>query len=115
MSDYYPTDPTELRARGTRGVMSLGAGIGLLGIETILKLPFVGMAAGGGLIVLGILGLLGKTKIDKTGGILALVGGVAMLVLKPLAFFILGTGALGLLVYGGWNLFKFVRGLKSRA
>jgi hypothetical protein len=111
----YPVDSTELRSKGTRGVISLGAGIGLLGVQAIINIPFVGLVAGGALIVLGILGLVGKTKIDKTGGMLAIAGGVALFALKGVASFVIGAGALGLLIYGGWNVFKFVKGLKSRS
>ncbi len=117
MSGNYPVDSTELRERGTKGVISLGAGVIMLGLNTLLGLPLVATVAGAGLAIVGVLGIVGKTKTDKTGGIIAVVAGAALLLppLKGIAIFILGTGALGLLAYGGWNIFKFVRGLKSKA
>ncbi|MEI6387473.1 MAG: hypothetical protein WCQ50_12605 [Spirochaetota bacterium] len=107
-----------LSERGTRGFASAGAGIGLIGINALISIPVVGWAIGGGLAVLGLLGMGGKTKTDKTYGTISLVAGAAVLLAQlhigPLGF-ILGAGGLGLLAYGGWNIFKFARGMKDRS
>ena len=41
--------------------------------------------------------------------------GLAALVLPHLTHGLLWFGGIGLLAYGGWNIFKFVRGLRDRA
>ena len=41
--------------------------------------------------------------------------GVASLIFHRFTGFILGAGGIGLIGYGLFNLFKFIRGLKSRA
>ena len=104
--------------RGTRGFISAGAGIGLLGINALISIPVVGWVIGGGLAVLGAIGMKGETKTDKTYGTISLVAGAAVLLAQfhigPLGF-ILGAGGLGLLAYGGWNIFKFARSMKDQS
>ncbi len=118
MSDYYPVDPADLRARGTKGVMCAIGGVGLLGVNAILSIPVVGWIVGGGLVLLGISGLFGKSKTDKfTGGLMMAAGaaGLATIVLPHLTHSLLGFGGFALLAFGAWNIFKFVKGLRSRA
>jgi hypothetical protein len=118
MSDNYPVDPTELRSQGTRGIMAAGAGIGLWGVNTLLHIPVVGWIVGGGLIVLGAMGLFGKSKTDKVSGSVLLGAGalgIASIFLKGLTSFFLGVGGLALVGYGIWNIFKFVKGLRDRS
>ena len=102
--------------RGTRGFISAGAGIGLLGLNALVSIPVVGWVVGGALALLGILGIGGGTKTDRTYGTVALVAGAATILaqlhLGPLHF-ALGAGGLGLLVYGAFNLVKFFRGLRK--
>ncbi len=104
--------------RGTRGFISTGAGIGLLGLNALISVPIIGWAIGGALAVLGVVGLGGGTKTDRTYGTISLVAGAAVILAQlhigPLGF-LLGAGGLGLLAYGGFNLFKFFKGLKNRA
>jgi len=118
MGDYYPVDPSDLRQRGTKGVMSAIGGVGLLGVNALLGIPVVGWIVGGGLVLLGISGLFGKSKTDKTTGSLMLAAGaagIAALVLPGLTHGLLWLGGMALLGYGGYNIFKFVKGLRSRA
>jgi len=118
MGDNYPVDATELRESGTKGIMSVGAGIGLFGVNAIIgaltHIPWVGPVIGGGLLVFGLVGLLGKSKTDKVAAGVLVGAGVAV-VMHGFVSFLLGLGGLGLLAYGGWNIVKFVRGLKRRA
>jgi len=104
--------------RGTRGFISAGAGIGLLGLNVLVSIPVVGWVIGGGLALLGVLGLGGGTKTDRTYGTVALVAGAATLLAQlhigPLHF-ALGAGGIGLLAYGAFNLFKFFRGLRNKS
>jgi hypothetical protein len=118
MSDNYPVDPSEIRARGTKGVMAAIGGIGLLGVNALISIPVIGWVIGGGLVLVGISGLFGKTKTDKTtGGLMIGAGavGLAALLLPGLTHGLLGLGGFALLAFGAWNIFKFVRGLRSRA
>ncbi|PKL26508.1 MAG: hypothetical protein CVV47_00830 [Spirochaetae bacterium HGW-Spirochaetae-3] len=117
MSDYYPVDSDEVRKNGMRGVISTGAGIGLMLFNTLLHIPFVGPVLGGGLIVVGIMGLIGKSRTDKTTGVVMMGAGVlglASVVLKGFTGFLLGAAGIGLIGFGIVNLFKFAKGLKSR-
>jgi len=118
MSDYYPVDPSDLRARGTRGVMSAIGGVGLLGVSALVSNPIGAGIVGGALAILGLSGIFSKTKSNRgMGGIVLIVGGVALasaFLHGPLGG-LLWIGGLALLAVGGWNIFKFVKGLRSRA
>jgi len=118
MGDNYPADTAEVRKTGMRGVISTGAGLAMLTVNSLLHLPVVGWVISGGLVALGIIGFLGKERTDKTTG-LVLMGagafGLASILLKGLTGFILGVGGLGLIGFGIFNLVKFVKGLKSRS
>lgn len=118
MGDYYPVDASEIRKNGVRGVLSTGAGVAMLLFNTLLHLPVVGWILGGGLIALGIMGLAGKAKADRTTGVILMGAGALGLgsfLLKGLTSFFLGLAGLGLIGYGAFNLVKFVKGLKSRS
>jgi hypothetical protein len=118
MSDNYPVDSSDLRARGTKGVISAIGGIGLLGVGAIAGNALLAAILGGAIAFVGLTGLFSRKKSDRSGGAIALaVGGVAVasaFLHGPLAG-LLSFGGFALLVYGGWNIFKFVRGLRSRA
>jgi hypothetical protein len=114
----YPVDSTDLRARGTKGVMSAVGGLGLLGVNALIHIPVVGWILGGALVVLGIGGVLGKNKSDRTSRSIMMAAGaagLAAILLPKLAGFLLGAGGLALIGYGAYNIFKFVRGLRDRA
>ncbi len=118
MSDNYPMDPSDIRQRGTRGVMAAIGGAGLLGINALIHVPVVGWILGGALVVAGISGLFGKAKHEKASRNIMLTAGAAGLAaifLPKLAGFLLGFGGLALLGYGAYNIYKFVKGLRSRA
>ena len=118
MSDYYPANPDDLRKQGTKGVMAAAGGVGLWVVSGLLNIPVLGWIIAGGLVVLGVTGVFGKTKTDKPpGGLMMAAGaaGIAALVLPGLTHFLLGAGGLALVAFGAWNIFKFVRGLKTRA
>ena len=118
MGDNYPVDATEVRKRGVQGVISTGAGIGLMLVNSLLHLPVIGWILSGGLVILGIMGLVGKEKNDKvTGTALMVAGGLglASIILPGLASFLLGVGGLGLVGFGIYSLVKFAQGMKSRS
>jgi len=117
MSDYYPAEAGEVRRHGMRGVISTGAGLGLMVFNSLLHLPVVGWVLGGALVVLGVMGVAGRNRTDKmTGSVMMGAGvlGLASIVLKGFTGFILGAAGVGLIGYGVYNLFKFAKGLKSR-
>lgn len=117
VSDNYPVDPNELREQGTRGIMATGAGIGLFGINALIHVPVLGTIIGGGLVLLGLMGLFGKSKTDKvSGGVLLAAGaaGIATIFMKGFSGFVLSAGGIALVGYGLFNVFKFIRGLKHR-
>jgi hypothetical protein len=118
MSEYYPVDSSDLRARGTKGVMSAIGGVALLGVSVLVSNPIGAGIVGGALALLGLSGVFSRNKSNRgTGGIVLIVGGIALasaFLHGPLGG-LLWIGGLALLAVGGWNIFKFVKGLKSRA
>jgi hypothetical protein len=126
MSDNYPVDSRDLSKRGTRGIISAGAGVGLIIVNSILHFPLLGGVISGALILVGLAGLFGRSKTDKLAGGVALVAGAAGLstvlrhvpilgAIAGFSSFVIGAGAVALLGYGAWNIFKFIKGLRNRA
>jgi hypothetical protein len=116
--DNYPVDSSELRGRGTKGVLSAAGGLGLLGVNALIHIPVVGWILGGLLVAVGISGVFGKSKTDKTSGAIMMAAGaagLAAILLPKFTSFLLGAGGLVLLGYGAWNIYKFVKGLRDRA
>lgn len=117
MGDYYPADRGEVTKNGVRGVISTGAGLGLMVFNSLLHVPVLGQILGGALVVLGIIGVMGRSKNDKlTGTVLIGAGvlGLASFVLKGLTGFLLGAGGFALVGLGLYSLYKFMKGMKSR-
>jgi hypothetical protein len=118
MSDNYPMDPSDLRQRGTKGVMSAIGGVGLMLVSGLVASPILAGIIGGALALLGLGGVFSKKKTDRTtGGLVLAVGGIAIasaFLHGPLSG-LLGLGGVVLLGFGGWNIFKFIKGLRSRA
>ena len=117
MSDY-PYDPSALRSRGTRGVISTASGLGLWVVNALVGIPVVGWIISGGLVFLGIMGLVGRERTDKsTGAVLMGAGalGLASIFLRGLTQFLFGFGGFALVAYGVWNLIQFARGVKNRS
>jgi hypothetical protein len=117
MESNYPVDPKNLSDKGTKGVMSTAAGIGMLGVNALLGVPVVGTVISAGLLALGAIGLFGKTKTDKASGtVLAAAGiaGIATLFVPGVAHSLLSLGGIGLLGYGVFNLFGFLKGLHRK-
>jgi len=117
MESNYPVDPKNLSEKGSKGVMSSIAGIGLLGVNAILGIPMIGTVISAGLLGLGAIGLFGKSKTDKvSGSVLGIAGivGLSTLFLPGPAHSLLSLGGLGLLGYGIYHLFGFLRGIKNK-
>jgi hypothetical protein len=118
MSDNYPANPEDLRSRGTKGVMAAAGGVGLMIVSALVASPIVAGIIGGALAFLGFTGVVSKKRTDRsTGAIVLAIGGVALasaFLHGPLGG-LLSLAGLGLLGFGGWNIFKFVKGLRTRA
>jgi len=52
MESNYPVDPKNLSDKGTKGVMSSAAGLGMLGVNALLGVPVVGTVISVGLLAL---------------------------------------------------------------
>ena len=115
--DNYPVDSNALRNRGTKGVMSaIGRRRSSRRQRSCSASPYVGWIVGGGLVLLGISGLFGKSKTDRTSGGIMLGRGLPAS--PPYScpgspHFLLGAGGLALLAFGAWNIFKFVKGFAT--
>jgi len=117
MSDNYPVEQKDLTEKGTKGIMSAGAGVGLLGINALLGIPVLGWVLSAGLLALGAVGLFGKTKTDKVSGTLLSAAGIAGLTtmfLPGLARGLLSLGGVGLLLYGLVNIGRFLSALRKK-
>jgi hypothetical protein len=116
--DNYPVDSSDLRSRGTKGVMSVVGGVGVLVVSALFGSPILAGIIGGGLALLGLSGLFGKTKTDRTTGSVVLIAGgigLASAFLHGPFHSLLSLAGIGLLGFGAWNIFKFIKGLRNRA
>ncbi len=118
MSDNYPVEQKDLSEKGTKGIMSAGAGVGLLAINMLMGIPILGWALSAGLLALGAIGLFGKTKTDKvSGSLLTGAGAVGLLtiIMPGLARSLLSLGGVGLLIYGIANFAGFLSAIKKKS
>ncbi len=117
MSENYPVPAEIVRKNGVRGIFSVAGGVGLLIVQAIIGFGPVGFIVGGAMIVLGVGGLFSKNKDKITTTVLAVIAGLGIAIMIPNSPVpaLIGLGALGLLIYGGVSLFKFFKGIKSRA
>jgi hypothetical protein len=102
--------------QGTAGIGGVVGGAGLLILRALGAVPVVGWIIGG-VLAIGGLAVAASSKEDRTAG--AIVGGAGVLTI--LAGFGLGFGStllllggIGLLGFGAWGLYKFIKGLRSR-
>ncbi|MGO8692432.1 MAG: hypothetical protein ACLQMF_02060 [Rectinemataceae bacterium] len=131
MHDVEPTDTKELANRGYKGISATVGGVAILVLKGIAGLfgGIVGVGIGVLAMGLGISGLKGHTRTDKTGGAITFgagalfaLAGVAHWRILPLlpglgrfTTGIVTVGAVGLIGYGLWNAYKFIRGLRHRS
>lgn len=115
MGDIVPRK--SLVKYGSQGVGGIIGGIVLLALN--------GMGGIGSLIVGGMLAVVGlvvsRSDDDKTTGQIATVAGlitaataIPVSFISGIAGFLLGVSGVGLLIAGGINLVKFLRGYKKR-
>jgi hypothetical protein len=115
MNDLVP-----LNKRGTRAVGMTAGGVGLMILGVVAHGFLPALIAGGVVFLIGAAVGSSKDKGDKNvglgimgAGVLAAVAGIPFL--GGLASWLLGTAGIGLLAYGVFNIFKFVKGLRNKA
>jgi hypothetical protein len=117
--EYTPTNV--LAKRGVRAVACLAGGAALLLLSALgARFPFVGIAAGAVLGVIGIGAVISKDPDDRKPGLFVLAAGVLSLLsrvpgARAFAATLLGAGAIGLLAAGIWNGIRFLREIKRRS
>ncbi len=114
MGDMVPRK--QLVSQGSRGIAGVVGGAVILALNAITG--FVPSLIVGGII--GVVGLgMAKSKDDRKAGLVvagvgALTAITAIPALGGLAGWLLGVSGIGLLIMGGLNLFRFVRGYRKR-
>jgi hypothetical protein len=114
-TDIVPRE--KLTKQGVTGLVSVAGGVGALVLNVIDK-GVVGMIVGGAITVAGL--LLSGSRHERTAGVVTTVVGAATLaasvgILGGLVHGVLVAGGIVLLGVGAYSLFRFVRGLKTRA
>lgn len=113
MGDIVPRKT--LVTQGSKAIGGIGGGIVLLALNGIGGIP--------ALIVGGIIALIGagisSSKEDRFTGFIILGAGVltalgAIPFLRGISNVLLSISGIGLLVTGGLNLFRFIKGMRSR-
>jgi len=122
MYDIEKREPTRssLAKQGVNAVICAGAGVGVLILQWVTKIPVVGLIVGVAACVLGIGGLLSKDRSDRIPGAIVTAAGALTLLSKikffaPIAGTLLSIGAIGLIAAGIFNAIKFVTGLRRKS
>mgnify|MGYP006299969141 CR=1 FL=1 len=120
MNELVPRE--RLLRQGMTGIGSTGAGLGLLLLRSVTQfgagLSLPGLVVGGVLVVAGA-GLSAGKRADRIGGTAIAAGGLltglaSLPLVGGLASALMWLGGLGLVGTGAVNLYRFVRGLRSR-
>ncbi len=118
MNDIVPT--STLARHGVAAVGGIAGGIGLWALRLLSHVPIIGLVAGGVVTLVGLGALSSHEPEDKRAGVVTTAAG-ALTVLSNIGLFggiaggLMGVAVVGLLAMGGWNAFKFMKGLKTRA
>ena len=117
MGDLVPRQ--ELVKQGVKGVAGVGGGIGLLILNGIASAGFLpGLIVGGLVTVAGM--VIGSSKEDRRAGLITVAAGVLTVIaslpfIGGIAGWLLPVAGIGLIVAGGYSLFKFWRNLRKRS
>lgn len=120
MNEIVPRET--LLKQGMRGFGGVGAGTGLLLLQSIARIgsgfSLPGLIVGGGLTLFG-LGLATKDPTERDAGLVAagagLLTGIASLpIIGGLAGALMWVSGVGLLGVGGVNLYRFFQGIRAR-
>lgn len=105
----------ELEKNAMSGIGGVGGGLALIALSSIITgSPIIGLIVAGGLAAGGF--AMTKSPEDRTIGKATIAAGV---VTGIAAITGIGTGLLslagfGLVGFGGWSIYKFIKGMKSR-
>jgi hypothetical protein len=119
MGDIVPRN--QLVKQGFKGFAGVGGGVALLilrgiaHIDSGLSLP--GLIVGGIVSVVGV--VIASSPEDRKAGMVALGAGILTAVaslpgIGGIASWLMMVGGIGLILTGGWSLFKFWRALRKR-
>ncbi len=116
--------PRETLVRqGMRGFGGVGGGVGLLILQSLARigsgLSLPGLIVGAGLTVLG-LGVAAKDPTDRDAGLVTAAAGImtgvaSLPIVGGLASGLMWISGVGLLAIGGYNLYRFFKGIKARS
>ncbi len=120
MNDLIPTTPSthDLVKSGTKGVAALVVGGALLLLRGFGGI--FGIVVGGALVVFGsTVSAKADTTDDRVGGLVSTAAGALTIlaslpVVGGIASFFMGLGGFSLAVYGGVEVFRFIRGARRR-
>lgn len=113
MSDLVPRKT--LVKQGGQAIGGVAGGIVLLALTGIHGIP--ALVVGGVIAVIGL--AISGSKSDRTAGVITTAAGVLTAVaavpfIGGIAGTLLSISGIGLLVMGGINLFKFIKGYRKR-
>ena len=120
--ELVPITPREVLVKLGTSAIACFAGGALLFVMTMgVRFRIPGIILSVGALVLGVGAVFSKDREDKKPGLIITGAGVLGMViqfgipiLRPIAVFALGLGAIGLIASGIWKGIKFLRGLKTR-
>ena len=113
MGDLVPKK--DLVKSGSKGIGGIVGGAAILFLTALG--PIASLIVG---VVVGVTGLgMSRSKEEKgTGMLIAAAGALTAITAIPaiggVAAWLLGVSGIGLLLMGGWNLIKFIRGYRKR-
>ena len=118
MNDMVPS--STLSKYGVAAVGGIAGGVGLWVLSLLSHIPVIGLVAGGLVALVGVGAMSSHAPEDKRAGfVTAAAGGLTVLsnigLFAGMASSLMGVAIFGLLGMGGWNAFKFMKGLKTRA
>ncbi len=113
MGDLVPKK--DLVKSGSKGIGGIVGGAVVLALNALN--PIASLIVG---VIVGVTGLgMSRSKEEKgTGMLIAGAGALTAITAIPaiggVAAWLLGVSGVGLLLMGGWNLIKFIRGYRQR-
>ena len=117
MGDIVPRN--KLVKQGVKGLGGVGGGITILILSSLGTIS--GLVFGGLLTAVGI--LISKSKDDRIAGTIVAGAGIITLIsllikipaIGSVASWLMGIGGVGLILAGGWSIFKFIKNLRKRS
>lgn len=116
MGDIVPRD--QLTKQAMTGVGGLAGGVALLVLRALTGSTVGGLIIGGIAAIVGL--VMARDREDRKAGLVALAAGALTILglaipgIRGLASTLMLISGIGLLGFGGWSLFKFLRNLKRQ-